>query len=46
MVVPGGGLSGIADRIRSAGGHFFLDSPAGGPTELTVELPVDRGAGS
>ncbi|MFI7494896.1 histidine kinase [Kocuria sp. M4R2S49] len=46
VVVPGGGLSGIADRIRSAGGHFFLDSPAGGPTELTVELPVARGAGS
>ncbi|WP_298585539.1 histidine kinase [uncultured Kocuria sp.] len=46
VLVPGGGLSGIADRIRSAGGHFFLDSPAGGPTELTVELPVARGAGS
>jgi signal transduction histidine kinase len=46
VVVPGGGLSGIADRIRSAGGHFFLDSPAGGPTELTVELPVARGEGS
>ncbi|WP_269433306.1 histidine kinase [Kocuria rosea] len=46
VVVPGGGLSGIADRIRSAGGHFFLDSPAGGPTELTVELPVALGAGS
>ncbi|MGQ1798542.1 histidine kinase [Kocuria oceani] len=43
VLVPGGGLSGIADRIRSAGGHFFLDSPAGGPTELTVELPVARG---
>ncbi|MGX5358848.1 histidine kinase [Kocuria sp. KH4] len=46
VLVPGGGLSGIADRIRSAGGHFFLDSPAGGPTELTVELPVARGEGS
>ncbi|MFC4902645.1 MULTISPECIES: sensor histidine kinase [Kocuria] len=46
VLVPGGGLSGIADRIRSAGGHFFLDSPAGGPTELTVELPVARGEGA
>ncbi|MCM3686942.1 sensor histidine kinase [Kocuria rosea] len=43
VVVPGGGLSGIADRIRSAGGRFLLDSPAGGPTELTVELPVAPG---
>lgn len=46
VVVPGGGLSGIADRVRSAGGRFFLDSPAGGPTELTVELPVAAGGAS
>ncbi|WP_239494378.1 sensor histidine kinase [Kocuria sp. BT304] len=39
-VVPGGGLSGIQDRIRSAGGRFFVDSPAGGPTEIIVELPL------
>ncbi|WP_260983411.1 sensor histidine kinase [Kocuria salsicia] len=40
QVVPGGGLSGIRDRIRSAGGRFFLNSPAGGPTEVVVELPL------
>ena len=39
-VVPGGGLSGIQDRIRSAGGRFFVTSPAGGPTEVVVELPL------
>ena len=39
-VVPGGGLSGIQDRIRSAGGRFFVTSPAGGPTEVIVELPL------
>ncbi|MCT1957148.1 sensor histidine kinase [Kocuria rhizophila] len=39
-VVPGGGLSGIQDRIRSAGGRFFVTSPVGGPTEVVVELPL------
>jgi signal transduction histidine kinase len=39
-VVPGGGLSGIEDRIRSAGGQFFLNSPTGGPTEVIVQLPL------
>lgn len=40
-VVPGGGLSGIEDRIRSAGGQFFLNSPVGGPTEVIVQLPLN-----
>ncbi|MDO4918944.1 histidine kinase [Kocuria sp.] len=39
-VLPGGGLSGIQDRIRSAGGRFFVTSPVGGPTEVVVELPL------
>ncbi|WP_233542845.1 sensor histidine kinase [Kocuria tytonis] len=42
-VVPGGGLSGIQDRIRSAGGRFFVTSPVGGPTEVVVELPLTGG---
>ncbi|MEF3120709.1 sensor histidine kinase [Kocuria flava] len=45
VVVPGGGLSGIADRVRSAGGRFTLDSPAGGPTVLGVELPAGSTGG-
>lgn len=45
-VVPGGGLSGIEDRIRSAGGQFFLNSPTGGPSEVIVQLPLNAPAHS
>ena len=36
---PGGGLAGLADRIRAVDGVFLVDSPVGGPTTVTVELP-------
>ena len=36
---PGGGLAGMADRVRSAGGTLDIDSRPGGPTVLTVEVP-------
>ncbi|PRB10685.1 hypothetical protein CQ047_06105 [Microbacterium sp. MYb72] len=39
QVQPGGGLDGIANRILAAGGTFRLDSPAGGPTSLEVNVP-------
>jgi len=35
----GHGLSGLADRVRAADGRFQVDSPEGGPTVLTAELP-------
>jgi signal transduction histidine kinase len=35
----GGGLGGLADRIRTVDGHMEIDSPRGGPTVVTVELP-------
>jgi signal transduction histidine kinase len=35
----GHGLSGLADRVRAADGRFHVDSPVGGPTVLTAELP-------
>ncbi len=35
----GHGLAGLADRIRAADGRFDVQSPAGGPTVLTTELP-------
>lgn len=35
----GVGLSGMADRVRAAGGTVSVDSPQGGPTVLTVEVP-------
>ena len=37
--VPGGGLRGLAERIRTVDGSIDMDSPSGGPTVATVELP-------
>ena len=37
---PGGGLTGLADRVQTVDGRLSLHSPAGGPTSVTVELPV------
>lgn len=37
--VPGGGLAGMRDRVRAAGGSIRVDSPAGGPTSIVVEVP-------
>jgi signal transduction histidine kinase len=38
-VEAGGGLAGLADRISTVDGRLRLRSPAGGPSEITVELP-------
>jgi len=38
-VAKGHGLSGLDDRIRATGGVLDVVSPAGGPTEIKVELP-------
>jgi signal transduction histidine kinase len=37
--VPGGGLRGLAERVRTVDGSINIDSPSGGPTVATVELP-------
>ena len=37
--VDGGGLRGLADRVRAVDGRLSIDSPDGGPTTITVELP-------
>jgi signal transduction histidine kinase len=34
-----GGLRGLAERARTVDGHLEIDSPLGGPTAVTVELP-------
>ena len=34
-----GGLAGMRDRVRAADGTMLVDSPAGGPTLITVEVP-------
>ncbi|MFC6067584.1 sensor histidine kinase [Streptomyces ochraceiscleroticus] len=35
----GSGLAGLSERLGSVDGLFVLDSPAGGPTQITAELP-------
>ncbi|HEY0938370.1 MAG TPA: sensor domain-containing protein [Trebonia sp.] len=36
---PGGGLRGLAERVRTVDGRIEVSSPQGGPTTVTVELP-------
>jgi signal transduction histidine kinase len=38
-IAKGHGLAGLADRAQAAGGTLTVNSPAGGPTTLTAELP-------
>jgi signal transduction histidine kinase len=37
----GTGLSGLDERARTVDGTLSVDSPPGGPTVITVELPVE-----
>ena len=37
---PGGGLAGLAERVRTVDGDIHLEGPAGGPTTVTVTLPL------
>ncbi|MGO2112827.1 MAG: histidine kinase [Pseudoclavibacter sp.] len=39
--LPGGGIDGVANRVRAAGGSYTLTSPAGGPTTVEVSLPCE-----
>jgi len=39
VLVPGHGLAGLADRLQAVDGVLTVDSPRGGPTRLTAELP-------
>ncbi|MFE2603057.1 sensor histidine kinase [Streptomyces mirabilis] len=40
----GTGMAGLADRLGAVDGLFVIDSPPGGPTTITAELPWrDRG---
>jgi signal transduction histidine kinase len=36
---PAGGLAGLVERVRTVDGSIGIDSPAGGPTLITVSLP-------
>jgi signal transduction histidine kinase len=39
VAAPGHGLAGLADRLRAVDGTLAVDSPRGGPTRLTAEVP-------
>jgi signal transduction histidine kinase len=36
----GTGLTGMRDRAETAGGELVIDSPRGGPTEISAVLPI------
>ncbi|MFI5532518.1 sensor histidine kinase [Kitasatospora sp. NPDC051853] len=36
---PNSGLAGLTDRVTAVDGLLLIDSPTGGPTTVTVELP-------
>jgi signal transduction histidine kinase len=40
VVTPGGGLGGLAERVRTIDGRMTASSPLGGPTVVTVDLPM------
>ncbi|MEV3928748.1 MULTISPECIES: sensor histidine kinase [unclassified Streptomyces] len=42
----GTGMSGLAERLGAVDGLFVLDSPEGGPTSVTAELPWRDRAGT
>ncbi len=41
-LVPGHGISGLAERTGTAGGTLELSSPVGGPTVVSVTFPYHR----
>ncbi|WP_410571934.1 sensor histidine kinase [Amycolatopsis sp. cmx-4-61] len=41
-IVPGGGLAGVAERLRTVDGELLVSSPPGGPTEVTARVPLPR----
>jgi signal transduction histidine kinase len=40
----GTGLTGLADRVATVDGRLIVSSPAGGPTTVTVDLPLRAGS--
>lgn len=37
---PGGGLTGLVERVRTVDGWLDVTSPPGGPTRITIDLPL------
>ena len=44
QVEAGGGLAGLANRMAGVDGSFSLSSPAGGPTTVRAEIPLEASA--
>jgi signal transduction histidine kinase len=44
VIVPGGGLAGLRDRVEALDGRLELLSPAGGPTIIRVSIPAAAAA--
>ncbi|MFB9369228.1 sensor histidine kinase [Kitasatospora sp. NPDC001664] len=40
VAAPGGGLAGLRERLAAVDGTLRVDSPPGGPTTVTAELPT------
>ncbi len=38
-LAPGGGLAGLRERVQTVDGRLGIDSPPGGPTSITIEMP-------
>jgi signal transduction histidine kinase len=38
-LAPGGGLADLLERVQALDGSLRIDSPSGGPTAVTIELP-------
>jgi len=34
------GLQGLAERVKTVDGHLHVASPAGGPSVVTIDLPL------
>jgi signal transduction histidine kinase len=41
---PGGGLTGLRDRVEALGGTFTIDSPSGQGTRIAAAIPATRAA--
>ncbi len=43
LIVPGGGLAGLAGRVEALDGSLTVESPPGGPTLIRAEMPAHAG---
>ena len=41
-ILPGGGLAGVAERLKTVDGELLIASPPGGPTTITARVPLPR----